>query len=84
MRCRREARPADLAAIAALEGQVAGLRQQLEAAEQRGREDGIHKGRLMELAATSPFPAALARVRAERAEALRRFIEATNTPAEDS
>jgi len=28
--------------------------------------------------------AALARVRAERAEALRRFIQATNTPAEDS
>jgi hypothetical protein len=27
--------------------------------------------------------AALARVRAERREALRRFIEATNTPAED-
>ena len=27
---------------------------------------------------------ALARVRAERAEALRRFIQATNTPAEDS
>ena len=30
------------------------------------------------------YAPALARVRAERAEALRRFIQATNTPAEDS